>query len=74
MKKNQRTIKIYDSSHRLASQLSARFGVSMSALVEILLRKYSDATTLDIHAVKRSGRRANVRTALAGIRQKAQAV
>ena len=48
MKTNQRTIKVYDTSHALAARLSNRFGVSMSALVELALRRLEKLPTLEL--------------------------
>lgn len=39
MKSNQRTVKIYDTTHKTLSKLSARYGVSMSAIVDALAHK-----------------------------------
>ncbi len=65
MKRNQRTIKVYDTSHALASKLSNRFGVSMAALVEIAIRKLSDARTIELPARDPRGGKINARRALA---------
>lgn len=50
MKTNQRTIKVYDHTHRIASRLSNRFGISMAALVDVLLHRSQDLQTLDLPA------------------------
>lgn len=65
MKRDQRTIKIYDTSHTLAAKMSNRFGVSMAALVEIGLHTISKLDHLEIPARDTRGRKMNSRRALA---------
>jgi len=50
MKRDQRTIKLYDRSHRMASKLSNRFGISMAAVVEIAVHELSKRETLELPA------------------------
>lgn len=65
MKTNQRTIKVYDTTHRLASSLSNKFGVSMTALLELAVRELSKKPVLQLHARPIPGRKMNARRALA---------
>lgn len=65
MKKNQRTIKVYDSSHKIAARLSARFDISMAALVEILLIKAESLETLELPRRDPRSKRTNARKLLA---------
>jgi hypothetical protein len=63
MKTNQRTIKVYDRTHKLAARLSNRFGVSMAALVEIGIFSLEKLDHLQIPA-RKPGRKMNTRSAL----------
>lgn len=65
MKRNQRTVKIYDSTHATASRLSNRFGVSMVALVEIAVRKLAEVDHLVIPPRDLRSRKVNARRAVA---------
>jgi hypothetical protein len=52
---NAKAVKISKASHKIAASLSHRFGISMSALVGILLRQSEHATSLQVpeHGSKR---------------------
>lgn len=65
MKRNQRTVKLYDAAHREAARLSDRFGISMAAIVELGIRQL--ATLKELPLPPRSGRsrKMNARRALA---------
>ena len=63
MKANQRTIKLYDAAHRAASRLSARFGVSMAAVVEIAIHELAKRDTLELPP-RKNGRTISARRAL----------
>lgn len=65
MKTNQRTIKVYDSTHKLASQLSARYGVSMAALVELGIKELANKDELTLPPRDRRSRHTNARRVLA---------
>jgi len=66
MKINQRTIKVYDTSHKIASQLSQRYRMSMAALVELGLRTLADQPKLVIHPLDARSEKSNARTILKG--------
>lgn len=63
MKRNQRTVKIYDATHAIASRLSFKRGVSMAAVVEMGIRMLADEMA-DLPDADPRARKANTRRAL----------
>ena len=61
---NQRTIKVYDRSHKLAGMLSNKFGISMAAIVELGLQKLSEQDTITLPARDPRSKKMNARRVL----------
>jgi len=64
MKTNQRTIKVYDSSHKRAAKLSTRFGISMTAIVELALVELEKKKELTLPARDPRSKKMNARRVL----------
>ena len=65
MKANSRTVKLKDESHRIASNLSSRYGISMAALVELGLRKLDALPSLELPPRDPRSKKSNSRKVLA---------
>lgn len=68
MKTNKRTVKVYDSTLRLASRMAFRLGLSMTEIVELAIAEaaeHPEALAVMLRGVKasRPKARANVRRA-----------
>lgn len=66
MKRNQRTIKLTDTAHRIASKVSDRFGLSMAALVEVLIRQVENTDELALPPRDPRSKKSNSRKVLKG--------
>jgi len=60
MKSNQRTIKVYDATHKTLSKLSATYGISMSAIVDALAFKMASDPTIHLEIPPKDKRYAKV--------------
>lgn len=60
MKSNQRTIKVYDATHKTLSKLSSTYRISMSAIVDALAVKMASDTSLHLEIPPKDKRYAKV--------------
>lgn len=67
MKSNQRTVKVYDTTHRQLAELSNRFGISQAAIVDVAIDYIAGRKTIVFKPTKR-GSKVNAATAKRGVK------
>jgi len=57
MKKNQRTVKVYDTTHKILAELSCKYGLSQASLVDLAVDYLASKKSITLTPSKRGQKR-----------------